>query len=871
MACNVQGSPGTCTFVPAGGAPHDATECPASRRRRRAGSTARATAAAAAAATSRERCARRARARTRRWVGVDVCDGEGRCKAGPATICAPFDCDHGDTTPASSPAESRPTASPASLRQRQLRPQTAGRHLQQGRATARPASAPTASAATSPATGRASAATCRAAPERAGRSTPGAADPHAICQDKGPPRAGQTGTCDGVGGCSMYAAETICLAPSCSGDAPQHGRHLQRRRHVPPARACRTARPYRCAGGACIARCAADVDCGRPHLPNGSCGPKPNGAPCAAASECCSDFCVDGVCCDGACGGACRSCALPSSMGRCTPSPAGAADPRSVCVDQGAAKLRDNGKCDGAAGCHKYEPGDACAPPRLRGNVYTPPSTCSATRPVRRARRLPCAPFACNGTRCFTACTTDAQCVAGSVCIDNSCGLKLNGASCADTRECSSGNCAQGVCCDDGLRQRVQVVRAADVDGHLHQRARRPARPDRDVPDGGAASCGTQRQVPGGCLPEVLAGNAVQGRDLPRQHDHPDARRPLRRRGDVLDAAATSCFPFRCGAAACKSTCTADADCASPGVCSNGSCGLKFDGAVCGDGTECASGICVQGTAARRRARARACHARCRQRRHLQPVPSGAVDPAGQCRDQARPAAPPTVPATARAVATCTRRARSARSPAARRVRAPRRSRAPATAPARAGPPPASVRALHLQRQQLPGRLRDGQRLRQRHGVQRWLLRTETARPDCAAPAECGSGNCVDGVCCSSASCGTCTSCNVAGSAGACKPVPVGAMEPHGGCTPPRPAGSTAPATAAAHAARWRRAPAAARRRAADRRRRRWAPATALGDARRARSAARPTYAGPARARRRAGRRRIASRATPARATRART
>ncbi len=44
----------------------------------------------------------------------------------------------------------------------------------------------------------------------------------------------------------------------------------------------------------------------------------------------------------------------------------------------------------------------------------------------------------------------------------------------------------------------------------------------------------------------------------------------------------------------------------------------------------------------------------------------------------------------------------------------------------------------------------------------------------CSCADECGSGFCVDGVCCSSACNGTCQKCDVPGSAGMCAPVPAG-------------------------------------------------------------------------------------------------
>jgi putative metal-binding protein/IPT/TIG domain-containing protein len=44
----------------------------------------------------------------------------------------------------------------------------------------------------------------------------------------------------------------------------------------------------------------------------------------------------------------------------------------------------------------------------------------------------------------------------------------------------------------------------------------------------------------------------------------------------------------------------------------------------------------------------------------------------------------------------------------------------------------------------------------------------------CQRPAQCATGSCVDGVCCDSACSGTCQACNLAGSPGQCRPVPVG-------------------------------------------------------------------------------------------------
>ncbi len=88
--------------------------------------------------------------------------------------------------------------------------------------------------------------------------------------------------------------------------------------------------------------------------PDGDAGPAPDdggppvdggggglGEACAAASECGSGYCVDGVCCDVACDGECAACDLAGSVGTCAPRAAGTDDE----AECGA------GVCDGAGAC----------------------------------------------------------------------------------------------------------------------------------------------------------------------------------------------------------------------------------------------------------------------------------------------------------------------------------------------------------------------------------------------------------------------------------------------------------------------------------------------------------------------------------------
>ena len=158
----------------------------------------------------------------------------------------------------------------------------------------------------------------------------------------------------------------------------------------------------------------------------------------------------------------------------------------------------------------------------------------------------------------------------------------------------------------------------------------------------------------------------MQGRDLPREHDHPDARpasatargrarsRPRPPASPSAAAPRRASRPARPTPTARRRACAATARAVSSSTARSAATAPSAR-------AESAS----RGPAARRRARARACHARC----PAAPAPASRSRRAASIRPasaaiKARPAAPPTVPATARAVATCTRRARSARRPA---------------------------------------------------------------------------------------------------------------------------------------------------------------------------------------------------------------
>ena len=300
-------------------------------------------------------------------------------------------------------------------------------------------------------------------------------------------------------------------------------------------------------------------------------GPSRTASPAPAASECQSNHCVDGVCCDSACTGACRSCALPRRSGRCTPIAAG--QRRSARRVRGRWRRRPAGRtasATAAAAARSTPVGTLCADETCTANVYKPPSTCNATGQCVAPDSLPCSPYVCNGTRCFNACTTDAQCLTPNTCDGNSCGMKdarRHRARRAD--ECQSNFCAQGVCCDKACAGACKSCALA-----ARSAPARTSPPARTIPP---ASARTQDAVD-------AAARTASARRAPARSTRrarPARPRPARRRRNrsrplsTCDGAGTCVTPARAAPASrtaaartpARPSCTADADCPSPAVC----------------------------------------------------------------------------------------------------------------------------------------------------------------------------------------------------------------------------------------------------------------------------------------------------------------
>ena len=624
-------------------------------------------------------------------------------------------------------------------------------------------------------------------------------DPRGQCVDEGTASCGHDGTCDGVGGCARYLQDTPCLPAACSGVSK-----LNTAGTCDGLGTCRpplvtSCHPFRCGNGACTTTCQTDLDCDTGiACVNNTCGPKQNGQTCTDASECASNHCVDGVCCESACTGACRTCALPMMPGKCVAVAAGNPDVRNICTDQKAASCGTNGKCDGSGGCQKYAVGTQCADETCSGNVYTAPSTCNTSGQCAAPEGQPCRPYVCNGSKCFTVCSTDAQCLTPNVCQMNSCGPKPDGASCSAASECASAFCEQGVCCHTACKGACTSCALQTSLGTCSNIATGATDTQGICVDQGQASCGTNGKCEAGACQKYGLGTSCKDPVCPSGTTMSTGASTCDGAGTCVTPATISCFPYQCGTNVCRNACTSNADCASPAVCINNACGLKPPGVPCADASECQLGFCAQGYCCQS-----ACNSTCKS--------CGLTGSLGTCTNVAAGKGDPKQTCTDMGPTSCSTDGFCDGNGGCRLYDATTSCAAP-TCPA------GTSTATSV-------RLCDGKGACQAATsipCAPYLCNGTTAckgactsDADCLAPnicdpttnlcgnkkrlgqaclttADCLTNNyCVDGVCCSATACSTCQACNVSGSAGNCTNVPLGVAEPHSLCAANPPCGNT--------------------------------------------------------------------------------
>ncbi len=366
---------------------------------------------------------------------------------------------------------------------------------------------------------------------------------------------GGAGVCGGTcspaarNACSYPGPATTCSAQTCVGSTKYLASVCDQAGNCLPAeqRTC----PMSCIAGGndCMGACMSDGDCAANPAGHfcdaGVCTPmKPRGHTCAAASECTSGSCADGVCCNNDCTGSCDACAESGSVGTCvkvvgavrTASPP---PTRAACVGSGACAGSCNGTSDACV-----NPGNStgCNSQSCTSGVLTPVGECDGNGGCTQTPSA-CNTNFCNGTACGP-CANDPQCGTGNWCNTSANGgtcqtQVANGGSCiaGQNDQCANGNCASnGICCASACGGSVPACSVAGT----------------------------------GC---VCSGSSCGG-------------------GNVCLANGTCCTPA-CNGSACGGSDSCGGTCGCSGatpVCSSGTC--ICSGSSCGAGVSCYNNHC---------------------------------------------------------------------------------------------------------------------------------------------------------------------------------------------------------------------------------------------------------------------------------------
>ena len=578
--------------------------------------------------------------------GALVCDGKGSCGPGPATSCYPYACDAKTGTCAASCITDAECSSGI-----KCQANSCGKKMN-GAGCAGPDDCASGFCSDKVCCNEACAGACMACDQVGSKGVcrlieAGLPDP-AFCAVTDRSTCDTTGLCDGFGTCSNYPTNTLCSAPSCAGDTA-----LGVPRTCDGLGVCGDLQlidctPFRCANGACGATCATDADCAPSHpcvqatvggVSVGRCSGKlGNGQKCAAATDCESSQCVDGVCCESACTGACRSCALPGSPGQCKNVAASAADPHRTCKDAGVASCGTDGLCDGTGACEKYKVDTECGPETCANGVFTDNPKCNAAGQCVAPPSRTCSPFVCSGTACLGACTKDTDCQAPNTCIAGSCGKKPAGASCGAGSECQSTFCAQGICCNSACKGACTACNLSGSTGICSAVRDGQSDPQGLCASTSSASCGTTGSCKGGACAFWQSGQKCKDGKCNGTSATPSST--CDGKGNCTTPSDQACGNYTCDSSksSCRSSCATDSDCVSPNTCVGNSCGKKPAGAACTAANQCSTGFCTEGVC---------CNSACSDATGTSglcqsckvtgkvgtcaPVVSGAADPKGRC------------------------------------------------------------------------------------------------------------------------------------------------------------------------------------------------------------------------------------------------
>ncbi|MDI1433525.1 hypothetical protein [Polyangium sorediatum] len=391
--------------------------------------------------------------------------------------------------------------------------------------------------------------------------------------------AGANQSCDGAGVCKKVAGETCAGAAECLSGFCADGV---------------------CCNAACDETCTAcnvagsvgtctNVPISTNDAPGcvgtnscdgaGACKKDP-GEPCQDGGDCVLGFCTDeNVCCTSACAGTCQTCNLAGSAGTCTNVPAGQDDAATCagmnqsCDGAGACKKKNAATCGGDAECMSGHCVDgvccdtACTGTCLACNLAASPGVCS---------------FVANGQDDPMTCTGMSQsCDGAGAC------KKENAATCDADAECFSGTCVDGVCCDTacaGTCLACDLAASPGVCSFVASGQNDDGTCDlADETCDGAGACKTLQGKLCGADAECLSDHCVDGVCCDDACTGICEACSAGKKGSGADGV---CEPITLGT-------DPDMECTTPGTCDGAGMCIGDLGDLCGVNADCASGHCV--------------------------------------------------------------------------------------------------------------------------------------------------------------------------------------------------------------------------------------------------------------------------------------
>ncbi len=285
-------------------------------------------------------------------------------------------------------------------------------------------------------------------------------------------------------------------------------------------------------------------------------------------------------------------------------------------------------KCSSTGMCGCVSNGDCTAPNTCGGGNPGTPLFCGCTKTTCAAKDVTCGT---TSDGCFATLNcddntkdgteTDVDC--GGVDATNStCALTCaQGKKCLVGTDCTSGFCADGVCCNSACNTTCEACTAAKkgsgADG-VCGAIKSGTDPDSQCAVASMASCGNS----GGCN----GAGACSQWSSTTVCMAPSCSGTVLTYEDLCNGAGTcvppgtlthDCSPYKCGGspAACTTTCAVDTDCASSSFYCNltpspHTCVLKLVlGTACSAADQCQSGFCADGVCCNTACTGTACHA----------------------------------------------------------------------------------------------------------------------------------------------------------------------------------------------------------------------------------------------------------------------